>query len=372
MAELWMNLPAYASDYSGACAVCAPLRTLCVIHGATGCANNYVTFDDPDAFEGGRVLSSGLRELDAVMGGDDLLIEETETEIRRLRPPLVLLAGTPVPMLIGTDLEGIAAELESRTGVPCIGVAATGTVPYNRGAAKAFLRLAERFAAAPQSRTRRANVLGLTALDFPESGTAAVLNSFLREAGFEPPAQTFEDLKELGHAAVTLVVSQSGLDAAQYLKDRFGVPWVCGLPGPDTEKLLHEAAETGQCAAQDSPSNGGGLLIVGEQVQANALREAFRRRCPGMPVAVGTLLGLDMRIAAPGDLNIRGEAGLAELLASGQYTSFVGDPLMKSLIPRGSAVTFMPVPHYALSSRLFKAGTLPWKIENISVCSKAE
>lgn len=363
MAELWMNLPAYASDYSGACAVCAPLGALCVIHGATGCANNYVTFDDPRAFEGSRVLSSGLRELDAVMGGDDLLIEETEKEIRRLPPPLVLLAGTPVPMLIGTDLEGIAAELESRTHIPCIGVATTGTVPYNRGAARACLQLVKRFAGSARGRTRCTGVLGLNALDFPAPETAGVLAGFLRDAGFEPLRQNFEDLKKLGEAAVTLVVSQSGLDAAQYLKDQFGVPWVCGLPCAETEKLLHEAAETGKCLFQSAPAACGGLLTAGEQVLADALRGKFLRSCPDMPVTVGTLLGLDRRIAAPGDLNIRGEAELAALLASGQYTSFAGDPLMKSLIPPGSGIKFIPVPHYALSSRLYENSPMPWEKE---------
>ena len=35
--------------------------------------------------------------------------------------PLVAVLGTPVPGILGTDVEGIAAEIEMRASIPALG-----------------------------------------------------------------------------------------------------------------------------------------------------------------------------------------------------------------------------------------------------------
>ena len=110
-------LPPFAPDYSGVCGALFSLGGMVVIHDAAGCTGNYVNYDEPRWYDGGAmVYCSGLRELDAVLGNDEKLIRNICEAARRLHPNFIALVGSPVPMVIGTDLEGIAAWIEDEIG----------------------------------------------------------------------------------------------------------------------------------------------------------------------------------------------------------------------------------------------------------------
>ena len=49
-------------------------------------------------------------------------------------------------MVVGSDMKGIATELEARTGLPGFGFDTTGTAYYDRGVSAALIALLERFA----------------------------------------------------------------------------------------------------------------------------------------------------------------------------------------------------------------------------------
>ena len=70
--------PPFAPDTSGAAAVLYPLGMVIIVD-AGGCAGNICGFDEPRWQEEGAksaVFSAGLRDMDAIMGRDDKLIEK--------------------------------------------------------------------------------------------------------------------------------------------------------------------------------------------------------------------------------------------------------------------------------------------------------
>ena len=86
------------------------------------------------------VFCSGLREIDAVLGRDDKLIDQIVKACADLQPSMVTVLGSPVPMLIGTDMDGIACEVEERTGLPAFGFSTSGLALYNQGFPRQFAR----------------------------------------------------------------------------------------------------------------------------------------------------------------------------------------------------------------------------------------
>ncbi|WP_353094844.1 nitrogenase component 1 [Tissierella praeacuta] len=61
------------------------------------------------------------------------------------------------------------------------------------------------------------------------------LRDILRQCGIEKAmcwgdSSGIQNIKEAGHAAVTIVLSVSGIHAAQILKERFGIPYITGFP----------------------------------------------------------------------------------------------------------------------------------------------
>jgi nitrogenase molybdenum-iron protein alpha/beta subunit len=63
------------------------------------------------------VYISGLTEMEALMGDDEKLIGDILEAAEQLSPAFIALAGSPIPMMIGTDLEAIARVIEKRSGI---------------------------------------------------------------------------------------------------------------------------------------------------------------------------------------------------------------------------------------------------------------
>lgn len=357
MSRLCVFLPPLAPDYSGAASAFFDLGGIVVMHDASGCTGNYTGFDEP-RWLGSRsaVFCSGLRRMDAVLGNDEKFIQRTLTAAESLHPTLIAYLGSPVPMVIGTDLEGMAAETEYESGIPSFGISTTGQNYYDKGASDVFLRLIKRFARPGEPGAkggRLANVLGMLPLDVGNKGNCERILAFIQGLGYEINADfamglSIEQIRRCADADINLVVSRSGLDAAEYMKRRFGIPYVCGIPLGDgaryARKLEGEEPET--APAQE----GRGILIIHEQVMANSLREELRA-LSGLPVTVGSLFGLDRRLALEQDVDLPDERSVIREINSGKYAVVIGDPEVKKVLRRED-VKFLDLPHAAVSSKL--------------------
>ena len=233
-------LSTYTADVSGVCSALFELGGMTVMHDASGCNSTYNTHDEPRWYDmDSLVFISGLSELEAVLGDDEKLIEDTVRAAKELSPRFIALAGTPIPMITGCDLAAIAREIESRSGVPSFFVPSNGIGSYVSGAGQALRLYAERFITSrPEKRKNAVNILGATPLDFSVNGCVQSMARRLEEAGFTLQSvfamgSSFDSIDEAGAAEVNLVVSSVGLPAAKYFQAQFGTPYVIGAPFGD-------------------------------------------------------------------------------------------------------------------------------------------
>ena len=91
-------------------------------------------------------FSAQIRTLDTVMGDEAGIISQVLEAARELKPACVALVGTPVPAIVGMDLEGMARDIEREGGIPCMGIATNGFDTYERGVSRALRMLVDRFA----------------------------------------------------------------------------------------------------------------------------------------------------------------------------------------------------------------------------------
>lgn len=420
MSKLCIDLPPIAPDYSGAASALFDLGGIVVMHDASGCTGNYTGFDEP-RWMGSRsaVYCSGLRRMDAIMGNDQKFIDGALAAAKDLNPALIAYLGSPVPMVIGIDLDGMAAETEDSSGIPCFGFNTTGQHYYDKGASDVFLKLIKRFAKAPTgkapvagvetdtlagvntgasasantlesdsdsgvcARKKRANVLGLLSVDMGNETNPDEICAHIEKAGYEINSRfamglSIEQIGRVADADLNIVIARCGLDAAQYMEKRYGIPYICGAPVGDGEifdrKLKGEAApECNAASGNDVESkveeaSKRGILIIHEQVFANSIREEIEAKLAEVygdmsgdmsnsqigtiPVTVGNMYGLDARIARPHDLNLPHELSVRKAVNSGDYSVIIADPEIAKLIRRDD-VTFIDMPHVALSGRLY-------------------
>jgi nitrogenase molybdenum-cofactor synthesis protein NifE len=367
MEQLSIYLPPFAGDYSGVCSALYDLDCVIIIDDASCCTRNYVGYDEPRwTIQKKPAFSSRLRTMDAVLGDDEKLIRQTIEAAQKYHPEFIAVLGTPVPAVIGKDMNGIAREIEERSGYPALGFDTTGFSYYNKGVSSAFVRLLKRFAAPAKTIANGVNILGLTPLDFSANDNGKILSNYLEENGFKVIC-SFLMNADLGHvrrsaaASLNLVVSQSGWLAAEYMKERFGIPYVAANP---VGKLHARAVISAVRQTMDdkvcriingTPAEVGsspGVLIVGDQIMANSLRAAMRLNGCGKNIAVASFFAIEPELAEPGDAFIRNEEELIVILRSGRFDMMVADPLISG-IPDTAALKYWSIPHPAVSGPLY-------------------
>lgn len=367
MGKLRMVLPPYAPDYSGVCAALFSMgqHGLTVIHDAAGCTGNYTGYDEPRWYHSkAPVYCSGLREIDAILGDDEKLIQKVMEACETIKPEIAALVGSPVPMVIGTDLEGIAADLENRLSIPVFGFATTGLGSYQRGIELVYEKVLCRILSKEDIRikkpSRTVNILGATPLDFGMSGTIEDLCRLLEEDGWQVQtilykADSIGQIKKIINADCSIVVSGAAFPFAEYLKNEFEIPYLTGLPfgaayTQEWKKRL-ECCAAGkiQKKSEDWKRSEVTGLILGEQVQACSIRDGLFAAY-GIRADVGAVCGFLNELAEEGEMFLEEETDIEAAVNDQRYRFVIGDPLYEALIPEGKKL--IPYAHYALSSKL--------------------
>ncbi|WP_333657641.1 nitrogenase component 1 [Tissierella praeacuta] len=360
MNKLCIKLPPLAPDYSGVCSALYEFEGMSIIHDASGCTGNYTGYDEPRWYENQRlVFCSGLREIDAILGNDEKLVNKVKKAAEDLKPKFIAVLGSPVPMIIGSDLIGIAKEIENETKIPTIGFNTKGLQYYDRGIQKAYMEIAKRFLKEKKETINKSvNLLGATPLDFSINANVQDLKQFFISNGYSINACwsmgcSFEEIKNTTKAEINVVVSVSGLELARYLKKKFDMPYIVGLPVGETGemKLLNLLKGNQPMKFFNMHTNKQKVLIIGEQVLSNSLRELLQQEYNQETIDVATFFMLDKEIAQKNDIFIENEMHLIKLLGQQKYTTIIGDPLIKGLLSNDN-VKYIELPHVAVSSKI--------------------
>jgi len=353
----------YSADVFGVCSALFELGGMTVMHDASGCNSTYTTHDEPRWYDmDSMVYISGLSEMEAIMGDDEKLIGDIVSAAEQLQPRFVAVAGTPIPAMTGFDFEAVAELIEQRTGIPAFGFPTTGMNTYVHGASMALAAVARRFVTAPAEKTAdfTVNILGLTPLDFSVSGADKSIARALETAGMRVLSRwamgsDLEELSAAGGAHVNLVVSATGLGAAQVLWERFGMPWVAGVPMGETFAAqviaaLKKAAETGENQAPLSDLPGGEIAVIGEGITSLSLAAALEsERGEGVRVLC-TTEGAEQLLREK-DRRVQYEEEIIAALSD--VKTVIADPLFRPICP--GHVRFVPLPTEAFSGRIYRS-----------------
>lgn len=257
----------YTADVSGVCSALYELGGMTVIHDPSGCNSTYSTHDEPRWFDTDSLMFvSGLDEMTAVLGDDNVLIDDVTHAVRDLKPRFVTLCSGSIPHIIAFDCKGVAHLLEKRTGVPMLPVATTGNRSYVAGVGAALTEWVKRFADSLESPYRvgssgspdcsastlegaagpdaggaapsdafSVNLLGVTPLDFSINGNVDAMRKVFEDADIPvnccaAMGESFDSLRHIFRASVNVVVSSCGRRLARYMEQTAGIPYVEGTP----------------------------------------------------------------------------------------------------------------------------------------------
>ena len=388
MKGLRKYLSPFTPDQSGAVSVLFHYGGMLIIMDAGGCVGNICGYDEPRwDKKKSAIFSAALRDLDAILGRDELLIQKTKEALGDIDAKFVGLIGTPVPAVIATDYRALKRLMETDYEVPVVPVETNGIDIYDEGVSRAFLQILKnylyeeggsgaRFIAngslkqeavnldtleklgklGKKSASERVGVIGFTPLDTPGSGDYEDMVTALREQGVDNPIiygmnDTLEDVAAAAHVARNIVVSPGGVKPARWLSDKYGVPYEICYPLPQ-----NRADEFSRKLIVHEPRK---VLIVHQQVFANSLRDVLIGTFEDKPlerVDVASWFMMSKEVRQEHDTKLNEEDELMKLVDAEGYDMVIGDPLIKRALP-GWKGTFLSLPHFAISASLYSSNS---------------
>ena len=406
MKQVSVTLSTYTADVSGVCSALYELGGMVVIHDPSGCNSTYNTHDEPRWYDmDSLVFISGLSQMDAIMGNDDKFIHDIVRVAKELQPRFIALVRTPIPLMTGTDFEGISRVIKKQTGIPVFYFPTSGMHTYVKGAGMAMETIARELVPAggesvkerknKQENPLKINILGATPLDFSINSTLDSIKEFLSRH-FEiisifAMGSSIEDIQRAGEADVNLVISSVGVLAAKVLEERFHTPYVIDTPiigfeNVLAEKLIESAwtkkSQTAyfsvlQKAHKKDTANfttmqnaeavsnlkkirsltetieknkvSGNVYIIGESVISQSLKAALALRY-GIEATVICPLETEPEYTEKDVLLLSSEEDIKEAIMDAD--TVIADPIYKTIC--SEKVNFVAMPHEAYSGRIYR------------------
>ena len=286
-------LTPFAPDQSGASGVLYSMGALIVIIDAGGCTGNVCGFDEPRWHETrSAVFSAGLRDMDAILGRDELLASKIKSACERIDTSFVAVVGTPVPATIGTDYKALKRLIENKIDIPVVPVISNGMKLYNEGEKEAYKALIDEFALTVPSVIKDQIVLGMTPLTY----------------GKDHIDITLDDIKNIRGAGKLIAASSSGIDACEYLGQDFEIV------SPVYKDNIPEGIR-------------GRTLVCHDEVVGKTLRDA------GVDCDIATFFKLHDAVRQDGDKKITEEDEFISMVRDGGYDTIAADICLKDLVP---------------------------------------
>ena len=379
MRGLFKYLPPFSSDIPGACSALFGLKGIVVVHEPACCTSSYTRFDEPRYYGSNSALySSELREIHISTGDDETLLRRIEAAVSMVDPSFIAIIGTPIPMFAGTDYRALASVAEKRTGITSFAVETGGFDSYQEGIGKACLELAKRFVPSPE-KTRKlrggVNILGITPLDTVVSAGMDEMRKTLEAAGYTlistwTEGSSLDEMRRAGEAEVNIVPTLSGLSTAKYFKKEYGIPYLVDFPVGEAAvkrflrklEVVREAPDaacsggiegddgkTGGEEATGEKATGDKVLVLGEQVLANSVRDCFREEFSLADTRVVSFFGMRKKFMRSGDIELSGEDEYFTLLREGNFNIIIGDDVFSRFLGTSRDVQFIALPHIAVS-----------------------
>ncbi|SFI21564.1 Nitrogenase component 1 type Oxidoreductase [Tindallia magadiensis] len=362
MKTILTKLPPLAPDYSGASAAFYSLGGVIILNGADGCIGNVTGYDEPRFFEEpSHIFSSGLREIHAITGDEEVLLEKIRKAQIRENIQFIVILGTPTSAVIASDHESISKMVMAEKSIPVIPLNTTGIETYEKGSALAFETIAKNWASSEQPAQGAVNILGATPMDYWSLNQIMEIKEALESHGqrvnsiWGMDGQGLDSIKRSLNAQVNLVISISGLKAAKYLKQKYDMPYVVGVPvGKESTKALVDQLKNPSAPVErreEKNSIPPAGLIIGEQVWANAFRDYLEKEKAMSSLQVCSLFQMEKAYCREGDKQIDSEEELEMMAETHSYPVVVGDPFFQSIFT-SDKTNFYSAPHLAVSSRI--------------------
>lgn len=346
MKNLWKVLPPFLSDTFGLLETVNNTDGLMLIDDSAGYRNVPVS----GRFES-RSICSNIRMEDVINGTKKKILDVWQKQGAGFDPAFVLLCAAPASSMIGTDLEDTAEEISRIGNVPAASVNISGHKTYDYGISKGLEAIAKLLLTQKETKSGSFNILGENGIDRSSDAIDGLCSWIDAQAADRDMSILTKwcvrtdaaQLQNASAAAVNLVTTISGLAAAKYMQKTFGIPYVAAAPlGKTWSAMVMDSLKSGEVLTTTADPEPKRILIIEEQLRANAIRATLRLDYGMSGIQVASFFMMDKTLMENGDKRLKYEEDLIKLLNEGSYDLIIGDELFKAFAPENAVFLSLP------------------------------
>ncbi|MFV0516354.1 MAG: nitrogenase component 1 [Aminipila sp.] len=213
------RLPPIAVDFSGACSVLG-LWNVDILLLSPGSCGKVIS----QVYEnrlGMSFLETEFNDIDIAQGITDIVLDNI-AEVRDRNKPLVIL-GTPVMSFVGLDYRQFEHKLRN-----CLTIELDGYSDYKYGISRALFTVGNALLKQPIKTEKHINIIGYTPLSLGKQSNFQEHISILNRLGYN--TSIIGTQKDKFGESLNWVVSEEGIQLAEWMQSHYGVPYILNLP----------------------------------------------------------------------------------------------------------------------------------------------
>lgn len=237
-----MNIYKYfpvASDRMGIIWTLCSIEDACVIEFGPAGTTHYAVegIGQLNANDSARFYSTHMEETDITFGSYERLEKSIKEVDINIKPKYIFVMASSVSSIIGVDVKSVCMELQNVVNAKLIPITTGGLKEdYNHGVDYALEIITKNIVKEPRKKSDTFNIIGVNidSFNFLSDGEEIrrMMNDiFNKDLNTMFTAYTSIDkLEKASEASLNIVVRKEGLKAAEYMKEKFNIPYVYGKP----------------------------------------------------------------------------------------------------------------------------------------------
>ncbi|MGL4106704.1 nitrogenase component 1 [Clostridium sp. LP20] len=237
-----MNIYKYfpvASDRMGIIWTLSSIEDLCIIEFGPAGTTHYAveSIGQLNGEDLATIYSTHMDESDITFGSYERLENSIKEVDINKKPKYIFVMASSVSSIIGADVKSICRELQAGINAKLIPITTGGLKDdYNVGVESALELIAKNMVKESDEKEDRFNIIGSNIDGYNFLSDAEEIKRMMKTFFNKDLNTTFtaytsvEKLEEAGKASLNIVIRKEGLKAAEYMKEKFNIPYVYKKP----------------------------------------------------------------------------------------------------------------------------------------------
>ncbi|MGL5086020.1 MAG: nitrogenase component 1, partial [Clostridium sp.] len=236
--ELYKYFPV-ASDRMGIVWTLSTIEGACILEFGPAGTTHYAveSIGSLNGEDKARIYSTHMSESDLTFGNTERLKKSLLEIDVNIKPKYIFVMASSLSSIIGIDIQSVCIEIGEEINAKLIPIETSGLkFDYNKGVEEALYLLGKNIVQNTEDKNGKYNIIGVNIDSFNYESDGKEIQRTMKEI-FNKELNTLftantsvEDIEKAALAELNIVIRRDGLKLAEYMKEKYNIPFVYKKP----------------------------------------------------------------------------------------------------------------------------------------------